>query len=150
MTGNNGAGEYTQPIVMTLKNHGPLTGRELNNQSDLDFQISQSSSTFYRCLRDLQYLGFVQKISDRYELTSFGNELATRSEDTFYNYYSLGYIRCPECRREGNLVKCDIEDITKLKRRMGVSVRCPICGYTRAPNFLNISKEKFIELYNSI
>ena len=100
MIENNGAGLYTQPIVMILKMRGPLSGTELKTRCDLDFLISQSSSSFSRCLRELRYLGFVQKASSRYELTSFGSELATRSGDAFYNYYLLGYIRCPECRKK--------------------------------------------------
>ncbi|NQE06185.1 hypothetical protein C5S32_09980 [ANME-1 cluster archaeon GoMg1] len=150
MTENNGAGLYTQPIVMTLRGVGPLSGRELKTRCDSDFRISQRDSSFYRCLRGLKYLGFVQKIGERYELTSFGSELATRSGDAFFNYYSLGYIRCPECRRRGNSVRCEIENIKEFRRSMGVSVRCCICGYTKAPYFRNISREEFMGLYNSI
>jgi len=150
MIGNNGVGLYTYPIVTILKNQGPLAGRELKNQCDLDFQISQSASSFYRCLRGVKYLGFVQKTGNRYELTSFGNELATRSGDAFFNYYLLGYIRCPECRKRGNLVRCEIENIREFERSMGVLVRCPICGYTKAPLFRKLSTEEFMELYNLI
>lgn len=151
MTENNGAGLYTQPIVMILKMRGPLSGTELKTRCDLDFLISQSSSSFSRCLRELRYLGFVQKASSRYELTSFGSELATRSGDAFYNYYLLGCIRCPECRKKGNLARCEIlENITEFKKSKGVLVRCPICGYTKAPRFHNISREEFMRLYNLI
>ena len=150
MTENNGAGLYTQPIVMTLRGVGPLSGRELKTRCDSDFRISQNDSSFYRCLRGLKYLGFVQKPDEKYELTSFGSELATRSGDAFLNYYSLGYIRCPECRRRGNLVRCEIGKIKEFRRSMGVSVKCPVCGYTRSPYFRNISREEFMGLYNSI
>lgn len=71
MTENNGAGVYTQPIVMILRSLGPLSGRELKTRCDLDFQISQNDSSFYRCLRGLRYLGFVQNAGGLYELTSF-------------------------------------------------------------------------------
>lgn len=150
MTENNGAGLYTQPIVMTLRGVGPLSGRKLKTRCDSDFRISQSDPSFYRCLRGLKYLGFVQKADKRYELTSFGSKLATRSENAFFNYYLLGYIRCPECGKKGNLVRCEIENITEFKRSMGVLVKCPICGYTKAPLFRNISREEFMGLYNSI
>ncbi len=150
MTENNGAGLYTQPIVMALRRAGPLSGRELKTRCDSDFEIFQSKSSFYRCLRGLKYLVFVQKTGERYKLTSFGSELATKSGDAFFNYYLLGYIQCPECRRKGNLVKCEIEDITDFKRSIGVLVRCPICGYTKAPLFRNLSKEEFMGLYNAI
>ncbi|RKY45968.1 MAG: hypothetical protein DRP91_09460 [Candidatus Neomarinimicrobiota bacterium] len=144
---NIGRGLYTQSIVKVLR-FGPLSGKELKTECD-ELQISQSGSSFYRCLGGLKYLGFVQKTGERYELTSFGSELATRSGDAFLNYYSLGYIRCPECRRRGNLVKCEIGKIKEFRRSMGVSVKCPVCGYTRSPYFRNISKEEFMGLYNS-
>ena len=149
MTENNGAGLYTQSIVMVLSRFSPLSGRELKNKCD-ELQIPQSDSSFYRCLRGLKYLGFVQKPDEKYELTSFGGELATRSGDAFLNYYSLGYIRCPECRRREILVRCEIENRTKFKRSFGVSVKCPVCGYTSSPYFRNISREEFMRLYNSI
>jgi hypothetical protein len=147
---NSGAGLYTQPIVKVLRRFGSLTGKELKTRCDSDLQISQSDSSCYRCLRELIYLDFVQKVGDKYELTSFGSELAAKSEDDFDNYYSLGYIRCPECRSRGKLVRCEIKDINEFKRRTGALIRCPICGYTKAPHFRNISKEEFIELYNTI
>ena len=150
MTENNGAGLYTQPIIKVLRRVGPLSGRELKTRCDSDFRIYQSNSSFYRCLRGLKYLGFVQKAGEKYELTSFGSELATRSGDAFFNYYLLGYIQCPECRRKGNFVKCEIEDIMEFKRSISILVRCPICGYTKAPLFCNLSKEEFMELYNVI
>ena len=147
---NNEAGSYRQPIVKVLSRYGPLTSRELKTRCDSEFHISQGKSSCYYWLRRLKYLGFVQKTGDRYELTSFGNELATRSGNAFFNYYLLGYIRCPECRRRGNLVRCDIEDITKFKGSMSVLVRCPSCGYTKAPLFRNISREEFMKLYNLV
>ena len=152
MTGNknNGAGLYTQPIVKVLRRFGPLMGRELKTQCDSSFEISQSSSSFYRCLRGLKYLSFVKKTGAKYELSSFGNELATRSGDAFFNYYLLGYIICPTCRKKGNLVRCEIENITEFKRSMGVLVKCPICGYIKAPRFRNLSREEFMDLYNLI
>lgn len=151
MTENNGAGVYTQPIVMILRSLGPLSGRELKTRCDSDFQISQKESSFYRCLRGLRYLGFVQNAGGRYELTSFGSELATKSGDVFYNYYLLGYIRCPECRKKGNSVRCEIVgSITEFKKSKGVLIRCPICGYTKAPRFRNLSREEFMRLYNLI
>ena len=147
---NIGRGLYTQSIVKVLR-FGPLSGKELKTECD-ELQISQSGSSFYRCLGGLKYLGFVQKTGERYELTSFGSELATRSDDAFFNYYLLGYIRCPECRRREDLVKCEIEDkrITPFKRGIYVPVKCPVCGYTNSPYFRGISKEEFMELYNSI
>jgi hypothetical protein len=151
MTENNGAGVYTQPIVMILKSLGPLSGRVLKTRCDSDFQISQNESSFYRCLRGLRYLGFVQIAGGRYELTSFGSELTTKSGDAFYNYYLLGYIRCPECGKKGNSVRCKIvESITEFKKSKGVLIRCAICGYTKAPRFRNISREEFMRLYNLI
>ena len=150
MTENNGAGLYTRPIVETLRRVGLLSERELKTRCDSDFQISQSDSSFYRCLKELKYLGFVQNTGDKYKLTSFGSDLATRSDDAFFNYYLFGYIRCPECRRNGNLVKCEIENITEFRRSVSVFVRCPICGYTNAPLFRNISNEEFMEIYNAI
>ncbi|MCK4735915.1 MAG: hypothetical protein KAT65_25900 [Methanophagales archaeon] len=146
---NIGAGLYTQSIVTVLSRFGPLSGRELKNKCD-DLQIPQSGSSFYRCLGGLKYLGFVQKTGNRYGLTSFGCKLATRSGDAFDNYCSLGYIRCPECRRRGNLVICEIENITEFKRSISVSVKCPVCGYTSSPYFWNISREEFMRLYNPI
>ena len=152
MTENNGAGLYTQPIVETLRRVGLLSGRELKTRCDSDFQISQSDSSFYRCLKELKYLGFVQNTGDKYELTSFGSDLATRSDDAFFNYYLFGYILCPECRRNGNgnLVKCEIKNIPEFRRGVSVFVRCLICGYTNAPFFHNISNEEFMEIYNVI
>lgn len=146
---NIGRGLYTESIVKVLNRFGPVSGRELKTECG-DRQIPQSDSSFYRCLRGLIYLGFVQKTGERYELTSFGSELATRSGDAFFNYYSLGYIQCPECRRRGNLVRCEIENITEFKRSISVSVKCPVCGYTSSPYFRNISREEFMRLYNSI
>jgi len=148
---NNGSGPiYTQPIVKVLKKLSSLTGRDLKNRCDLDFDVSQGDTSFYSCLRELRYLGFVSRVSNKYKLTSFGNELAMKRGSDFDNYYLLGYIRCPECGKKGNLVRCEIESIAEFKRSMGVSVRCPICGYIKAPRFRNISKEEFKELYNSI
>ncbi|MGB2727029.1 MAG: hypothetical protein WBD09_00935 [Halobacteriota archaeon] len=147
---NNEAGSYRQAIVKVLSRFGPLTSRELKTRCDSDFHISQGKSSCYYWLRMLKELGFVQKTGDRYELTSFGSELATKSGDAFLNYYSLGYIRCLECRKKGNLVKCEIENITEFKRSMGISVRCPSCGYTKAPLFRNISREEFMGLYNLV
>jgi hypothetical protein len=137
MTENNGAGLYTQPIVETLRRVGLLSGRELKTRCDSDFQISQSDSSFYRCLKGLKYLGFVQNTGDKYELTFFGNDLATRSGDAFFNYYLFGYMRCPECRRNGNLVKCEIENISKFSRSVSVFVRCPFVGI-QTPHFFVI------------
>lgn len=147
---NNGAGLYTQPIVKLLKNLSSLTEIDLKNICDSDFEVSQSGASFYRCLKELRYLGFVSRVSNKYKLTSFGNELAMKEENDFDNYYLLGYIRCPECGKKGNLVRCKIESIKEFKRGMGVSVRCPICSYNKAPLFRNISKEEFEGLYNSI
>lgn len=91
MRGNRNivTGLYTQSIVKVLSSCDPLSGKELKTECD-KLQISQSGSSFYRCLRELKYLGFVQKIGERYELTSFGSELATRSGDAFFNYYLSG------------------------------------------------------------
>ena len=147
---NNGAGLYAQPIVEVLRRFGSLTGKELKTRCDSDLQISQSGSSFDSCLRGLKYLGFVQKTGNKYELTSFGSELATRSGDAFDNYYLFGHIRCPECRSKGNLVKCEIENVTEFRKSMAVLVKCSICGYSKAPLFRYMSREEFMELYNSI
>jgi len=147
---NNGTGLYTQPIVKLLKKLSSLTAIDLKNRCDLDFELSQGDTSFYRWLKELRYFGFVSKVSNKYKLTSFGNELAMKRGNDFDNYYLLGYIRCPECGKKGNLVRCKIERIKEFKRGMGVSVRCPICGYNKAPLFRNIPKEEFEELYNSI
>jgi len=86
---NIGTGLYTQSIVKVLSRFGPLSGKELKTECD-ELQISQSGSSFYRCLGELKYLGFVQKIGERYELTSFGSELATRSDDAFFKLLFIG------------------------------------------------------------
>lgn len=74
-----------------------------------------------------------------------------RSGSDFDNFYILGYILCPECRKRGNLEKCKIENIEEWKSgNTSVLVKCFICGYTSAPMFRGITREEFMELYNLI
>lgn len=88
MTKNHGFGLYARPIVLTLNRYGPSSKKELKPRCDSYLGISQSDSSFYRCLRGLKHYGFVQKTDEIYELTSSGQQLATATtnEDSFRRF----------------------------------------------------------------
>ena len=140
------AGSYTRYIVQALA-QGELKPDELWEKAKLkqteEAPWPQSKSSFYRCLRELRSLGFVEKIRGRYRLTEYGKKLYEAKD--FDNFYMTGYFFCQICNTKRRIV-----EICEFKNSVAVEVECPSCKDRKAPRFRGMSAHEVRELYKKI